>query len=125
MTLQVRRWRHSAGTALVLAVVFTVAQLPGVFAQSESPGPTTVKPGIRVSAAQAGATLSPTTRAWAGAARTSAKASAQTSGASGDRGKWSFFKSPVGIAVLGAFAAGVGYGLYSTQHDRIHSPGKQ
>lgn len=125
MTFQVRRWRHSAGTALVLAAVLTVAQLPGVFAQSESPGPTPAKPGLRLSAARVGATLDPAPRAWAGAARTSAKASAQTSGASGGRDKWSFFKSPIGVAVLGAFAAGVGYALYSTQHDRVSSPGKQ
>ena len=37
----------------------------------------------------------------------------------------SFFKSPAGVAVLAVFAAGVGYAIYSTRNDRIHSPGKQ
>jgi hypothetical protein len=36
-------------------------------------------------------------------------------------GSPSFFKSKVGIVVLGVFAAGVGYATYSLSHDRIHS----
>jgi len=35
-----------------------------------------------------------------------------------------FFKSGTGITVLAVVAAGVGYALYSTSHDRVHSPGK-
>jgi len=36
----------------------------------------------------------------------------------------SFFKKPVGIAVLAALGAGVGYALYSTSNDRIRSTGR-
>jgi hypothetical protein len=36
----------------------------------------------------------------------------------------SFFKSKTGVLVLAAFGIGAGYALYSTKHDRIHSPGK-
>lgn len=36
-----------------------------------------------------------------------------------------FFKTGPGIAVIAAVAVGVGYALYSTSHDRIHSPGRQ
>jgi hypothetical protein len=36
-----------------------------------------------------------------------------------------FFKTGPGIAVLAVIAAGVGYALYSTSNDRIHSPGKE
>jgi hypothetical protein len=36
----------------------------------------------------------------------------------------SFFKSSVGIAVLAAFGAGVGYALYSASNDRIRSSGR-
>jgi hypothetical protein len=36
-----------------------------------------------------------------------------------------FFKTGAGIAVLAAIGAGVGYALYSTSHDRIHSPGRE
>jgi len=35
-----------------------------------------------------------------------------------------FFKTTPGIIVLSTLAVGVGYALYSAQHDRIHSPGK-
>ena len=36
-----------------------------------------------------------------------------------------FFKSGTGITVLAVVAAGVGYALYSTSHDRVNSPGKE
>jgi hypothetical protein len=36
----------------------------------------------------------------------------------------SFFKTPVGIAVLAAFGVGVGYALYSASNDRIRSEGR-
>lgn len=36
-----------------------------------------------------------------------------------------FFKTGPGIVALAVMAAGTGYALYSTSHDRIHSPGKQ
>ena len=36
----------------------------------------------------------------------------------------SFFKSKPGILALAVMAAGAGYAVYSTQHDRIKSPGK-
>jgi hypothetical protein len=36
-----------------------------------------------------------------------------------------FFKTGPGIAVLATIAAGFGYALYSTSHDRVNSPGKE
>jgi hypothetical protein len=36
-----------------------------------------------------------------------------------------FFKTGPGIAVLAVMAVGAGFAIYSTQHDRIHSPAKQ
>jgi hypothetical protein len=36
----------------------------------------------------------------------------------------SFFKKPLGIAVLAAFGVGVGYALYSSRNDRIRSTGR-
>jgi hypothetical protein len=33
----------------------------------------------------------------------------------------SFFRSPAGIACLAVIAAGTGYAIYSSSHDRIHS----
>jgi hypothetical protein len=42
-----------------------------------------------------------------------------------DLGSRSFFKTPAGILTIVTIAAGVGYALYSTSHDRIRSPGRQ
>jgi hypothetical protein len=36
----------------------------------------------------------------------------------------SFFRTPGGIATLVALAAGVGYAVYSTSHDRVKSPAR-
>jgi len=36
-----------------------------------------------------------------------------------------FFKTRTGIVVAAVMAAGAGYAIYSTSHDRIHSAGKQ
>jgi hypothetical protein len=37
----------------------------------------------------------------------------------------SFFKTKPGIIALVVMAVGTGYAIYSTQNDRIESPGKQ
>jgi hypothetical protein len=36
-----------------------------------------------------------------------------------------FFKTRTGALIVAVMIAGTGYALYSTQHDRIHSAGKQ
>jgi hypothetical protein len=36
-----------------------------------------------------------------------------------------FFKTPTGAVVLAVMIVGAGYAIYSAQHDRIHSPGKE
>jgi hypothetical protein len=41
-----------------------------------------------------------------------------------DLAKPSFFKSPVGILVIGVFAAGTAYALYSMSDDRIRGSGR-
>jgi hypothetical protein len=45
-------------------------------------------------------------------------------GAGTDLESGSFFKSKMGVAVIAAFGAGVGYALYSASNDRIKSPGR-
>ena len=37
----------------------------------------------------------------------------------------SFFKTKTGLVALAVMAVGVGYAIYSTQEDRIKSPGKE
>jgi hypothetical protein len=36
----------------------------------------------------------------------------------------SFFKTPLGWAVIAVVGAGSAYAIYWAQHDRIHSPGR-
>jgi len=64
-------------------------------------------------------------------ARDVAAAPARPSGArdarqgSASTNSTSFFKSRPGMIALAIMATGTGYAIYSAQHDRIHSPGKQ
>jgi hypothetical protein len=37
-------------------------------------------------------------------------------------GGTAFFKTPKGTVVLALLGAGIGYGVYSKVHDRVHSP---
>ena len=55
---------------------------------------------------------------------TAVAAQSQPAGDSATLESGSFFKTPVGIAVLAAFGAGVGYALYSASNDRIRSSGR-
>jgi len=94
-----------------------VAPLPGLAADSPPQTPAPVKPGIKASVDRAAATLASSARVEARAAQPSTK--------TGGKDTWSFFKTPAGALVLGAVAAGTGYAIYSTQHDRVNSPGKK
>jgi hypothetical protein len=67
-----------------------------------------------------GVTVSRTTQSRS---RTAARRSDQAQNPAADSP--AFFKTGAGIAVIAAVAAGVGYALYSTSHDRINSPGRQ
>jgi hypothetical protein len=60
------------------------------------------------------------------AARTPlAASSARTAQAETPKRSASFFKTPVGILALAVMAAGTGYAIYSSTHDRITSPAKK
>jgi hypothetical protein len=98
---------------LVAALIFTATPLPTL--AGEPPAPAPPRPSLNALVQQAAA-VTPI-----------APARAQTATGAGktDFGSPSFFKKPAGIIVLVALAAGVGYALYSTQHDRIHSAGKK
>ena len=116
------RWRPAACVVPLLAAALVAASLP---VQAAEPPPTAsvpARPSLLAQAQLAAATNlanpSPATRFQA--ATPQAAAPVTTDG----RDKWSFFKSPVGIAVMATFAVGVGYAIYSTQNDRITSPGK-
>lgn len=104
--------RWSPARVVALALVIALSPLPVFAGPPGTPAGTT---SIRQSVAAIGATerLAAT------------PAPAAQAGNAVDKGSPSFFKKPIGIAVLVTMAAGVGYALYSTKHDRITSPGKK
>jgi hypothetical protein len=120
--------RNALSRAVVLAVVVALIPLPVAADEPERvPKAAAVEtakapeaPTIRAAIAKVDARdLKPTVRS-----RTTARRSEQqTSNPATDSP--TFFKTGTGIAVLAVIAAGVGYALYSTSHDRISSPGKQ
>jgi hypothetical protein len=119
--------RNALSRAVVLAVVVALIPLPVAADEPERvPKAAAVEtakapeaPTIRAAIAKVDARdLKPTVPS-----RTTARRSEQTSNPATDSP--AFFKTGTGIAVLAVIAAGVGYALYSTSHDRISSPGKQ
>jgi len=100
--------------ALVVAMILTALPLSSYAGEPTAQAPP--RPSLLALAKQAAAVtpLAPARGQSAGTQRGKT-----------DFGSPSFFKTPVGIAVLAVFAAGTGYAIYSTTHDRIHSAGKK
>jgi hypothetical protein len=102
--------------AVALALLASLVPLPALAGDtSRAPKPQTLQAAIAKAAAQEAPKVS----------RAASKAVVQTAGTDNpDLSKWAFFKSPVGVAVIGILAVGTGYALYSTKHDRILAPGR-
>jgi hypothetical protein len=98
---------------LVAALVLAATPLPTLAGEPPPPAPPTPSLSELVKQAAAVTPITPV------------RAQTATGAAKTDFGSPSFFKKPVGIAVLAALGVGIGYALYSTQHDRINSVGKQ
>lgn len=130
--------RRALPRAVVLAVAVALVPLPvsaGALSTPQKPAKppapvaVTIKPPQPLRAAiekidardfkSAVASRSTQRRSTGGSTRASAQATAPGTESP------AFFKSGAGIAVLAVVAAGVGYALYSSSHDRIHSPGKE
>lgn len=113
MTFTLTEWRSSVAWPVLLAVMVSLTPLR-VLAAEEKPSP---KPGpIRASIEKIAVSDSSVR-----ATRTGTAARAQDS-----RGRdGSFFKSKSGIIALAVLVVGAGYAVYSTQNDRIKSPGKE
>jgi hypothetical protein len=106
---QLRTWRPVA-RVLVLAMVVAAIPLPGVAGEPARPVATPLKASIEKAAAANGAALE------------QAKPPVVDKT---ELGTPSFFKKPVGIAVLAIVGAGMGYMAYSFSHNRIHSVARQ
>lgn len=146
MEARVRRRRRPWLRVLGLASAVAALPLPVLAAEDRSPASPQALPHVSVLARQAVAAVpasalcasdapvqaQATTQSEAAAETvtqgpTQAQAATQAPAKSGGEkpSRWSFFKTPAGVAVLATVAAGLGYTLYSMQHDRVSSPGKQ
>ena len=112
MKLQVRtsQW---ISRVLAVALILAATPLPTLAGEPPAPAPPRLSLTVLVQQAAAATPIAP------------ARAQAGSSAGKADLSSPSFFKKPAGVAVLAALAAGVGYALYSTQHDRVTSPAKQ
>lgn len=134
------RWRHRQ--ILALAVIVALVPLPVLAGEGghAAPAPQTLRASAATVVAREAQHLAndalegvrrdarevPSTAFFKGRAGAVAPAAANGEAQGGAPGTESaaFFKSRVGVAVVAVLAVGVGYALYSSQHDRVHSAGK-
>jgi hypothetical protein len=106
-------WRSTSARVIALGVVLVLTPLPAAAAETSPP----TKPSIDFNAAvlKFAATARPAPARHAGAQppRSAGRESAADSP--------SFFRTPLGVAVIAIVGAGTAYALYSANHDRIHS----
>ncbi|HSK10899.1 MAG TPA: hypothetical protein VK911_15060 [Vicinamibacterales bacterium] len=112
MTQLVRAWRPAV-RVLAFAVALATVPLPAWAAGQEQAAQ---KPGIRASIDKAVASQPP--------AATQDTAVRAQAGNAPNLDSPSFFRTPVGVAVLAVIAVGSGYAIYSASNDRIKSPGR-
>ena len=115
MTLRLNEWRGALPRAVMLAVAIALVPLP-VAASDAKPTPK-AKKTIQASMQDM-------------VARDLAKAPARATARRAEQAGTSkesvgFFKSKPGMIALAVMVGGVGYALYSAQHDRITSAGKK
>ena len=116
VTVRSNSWRRTLPRAVALAVIVALLPLPALAGDPIKPAKATSLAAAVENAAKREAPVAP---------RAAAKQGGQAAAAGQpDLSKWSFFKSPVGIVVIGALAAGTGYAIYSASNDRIKAPGR-
>jgi hypothetical protein len=111
----VRPWRRTVAQMLVLALA--VGAAPVNCLASEPAGPPPSSPSLSASIQKA------VQQETGKVAKMSPKAARQAgASAPADTSSGGFFKSKAGIMTIVLLAAGTGYALYSTSHDRVTSP---
>jgi hypothetical protein len=120
VTVRLSRSPAAFHKAALLAIAVTLVPLP-LLAADRTPAPTAqpLKASIARHAAH-DALVSPAKPAKVKTTEARAQQPASSTAQSGG-----FFRSPTGIACLAVIAAGTGYAIYSTHHDRIHSVVRQ
>jgi hypothetical protein len=133
MSVPIRRGPLHWLCVLGLATAVTTLPLSALAAEAPDPPPISAPLHLSTLARQAAAALPPPAlcssdgRAqafWGAPAQAQASAQAPAKSVGPKPGTWSFFKTPAGIAVLATVAVGLGYTLYSMQHDQASSPGQ-
>jgi len=115
VTVRTRSWCGRMIRAATLVAIKALIPLPAAASDTTTPpSPTTIKASMEKIVARE-VTATPVRKDVARDDR-------QGSSAGSSPG---FFKTKPGMVALVVMGAGVGYALYSAQHDRIHSPGKE
>lgn len=111
MNRSVSTWVRGAALPLALLVGLTFAAPP---ASADEAPPTQTS--------EAASATPVATAAAAKVAKLDPAEATQAPAAESHTSSSSFFKSPRGVAALLLAAAGVSYVIYSSHHDRLHSP---
>jgi hypothetical protein len=106
-------WRHLGPRAVAVGVVLTLAPLP---ARAAEPTQAVISSIDFSAAVQKYATPARPAAGRRDSAQSPNAAPRESGMESG-----SFFRSPLGVAVIAIVGAGTAYALYSAKHDRIHS----
>jgi len=109
-------WRRTCARLVAAGMTIALASVPLAAAAADSSAP----PSINLSAAVAKAAS--TERLASNAA---ARVQTPQQGTALAPEPKSFFKTPLGIAVIAVVGSGTAYAVYSAQHDRIHSTTRQ
>ena len=122
MTVRFALPRRQWSRALLLVLCATLVPLP-VMAADAIPRPDSPPPSAASSPAPdlKGAVAKAVDRNLVATRTAAARRATQSTGPDSP----SFFRTKTGILVLTVFAVGVGYAIYSTRADRIHSPGRE
>lgn len=115
MTVRLTRWRGMIGRTALLAAAVALIPMP-VAASGTKSAPKAPQVSLRQVVAKEAAHTPLRTSTASTAKREQDNQTKQSPG---------FFRTPAGMAALAVMAIGTGYAIYSTQHDRIHSPGKK
>lgn len=130
VTVRLPLSRRALPRAVILAVSVALIPLPASAGNPAPPteptkAPTVVAPEPRPLRAAIEKLDSRDLEPRSTSSRTAPRRSDRSAQADTVKQSRAFFKTGPGIAVLAVIAAGFGYALYSTSHDRINSPGKE
>jgi len=109
-------WRRTCARVVAAGMTIALASVPLAAAAAESPAP----PSINLKAAVAKAASTERLES-----NSSARVQTAQQGTAMAPESKSFFKTPLGIAVIAIVGSGTAYAVYSAQHDRIHSTTRQ